>query len=303
VGLAAGSGTGQDTPAPRELATDHVGLHHKTFSARSLDPDATLGDAGATQYAAINTAKPLMKELCIVLNDAGKPPGFATADWMYEHGFHVLQLGYRNDVAFGPAGDSNPRTPGDTRLDQFDGKGRVSWVGIKRADSIEERTVRALKHLVTDDPGGDWGWFLNADGTVRWSDGCLIGFGYGGTLANVVSRTVRLRHVVSLSAPLAEGRTDAAWLTAVAATPAERLFALYGQNDNPAGAGRYDETTTTLGYLGAVAHAGLTAQPASAADPYGGAHRVELDGQGKGIFCAAGADYPPCLYAFGLPLQ
>jgi hypothetical protein len=30
--------------------------------------------------------------------------------------------------------------------------------------------------------------------------------------------------------------------------------------------------------------------------------RLELDGSGKGSYCNAGVDYPPCLYSFGLPL-
>jgi hypothetical protein len=46
---------------------------------------------------------------------------------------------------------------------------------------------------------------------------------------------------------------------------------------------------------------GLSAPPA-ATNPFGGSHRLELDGSGKGSYCNAGADYPPCLYAFGLPL-
>jgi hypothetical protein len=300
---ASGSGIGMDTPAPRAINTDHAGFREKTFTAASLDPDATQGHATSTEYAAVDTSKPLMKQLCVVLTDMNAPPGIATADWMYPHGFHVLQIAYENDLTMGPAGDANPNTPGDTRMDQFDGKGRVTWVTIKRADSLEERVVRALQHMATADPGGDWGWYLNPDGnSVRWSDGCFVGFGYGGTMAAVIARYVRLAHAVSLSAPAAEGRPDAAWLEAASATPLERVFAIYGQNDDPASAGRYDATTGALGYLGAVLQVGLAAAPV-ATNPYGGSHRLELTGSGKGSFCNAGADYPPCLYSFGLPLQ
>jgi hypothetical protein len=297
------SGMGMDTPAPRPLNTDHAGFREKTFTAQSLDPGATQGHATSTEYAAVDTSKPLMKQLCIVLTDVGQPPGIATADWMYPHGFHVLQIAYQNDITMGPPGDTTARTPGDTRMDQFDGAGRVSWVTIKRADSLEERVVKALQHMVTADPGGDWGWYLNPDGnSVRWSDGCLVGFGYGGTMAAVVAHYVRLAHAVSLSAPQAEGRPDASWLTAASATPLERVFAIYGQNDAPTVAGGYDATTAALGYLGSVDTVGLSAAPA-ATNPYGGSHRLELQGSGKGSYCNAGADYPPCLYSFGLPLQ
>jgi hypothetical protein len=291
-----------DTPAPRPINTDTAGFREKTFTAQSLDPAATQGHAGSTEYAAVDTSKPLMKQLCVVLTDMGAPPGIATADWMYPHGFHVLQIAYQNDIAMGPPGDTNARTPGDTRMDQFDGKGRVNWVTIKRADSLEGRVVKALQHMVTADPGGDWGWYLNADNaSVRWSDGCIVGYGYGGTMAAVVGRYVRLGRAVSLSAPTAEGRPDAAWLAAPSATPLERVFAIFGQNDSPTAVGGTEATTGALGYLGPVAHVGLTAKP-DAANPFGGSHRLELDGSGKGSYCNAGADYPPCLYSFGLPL-
>jgi hypothetical protein len=297
------SGIGMDTPAPRPINTDHAGFREKTFTAQSLDPMATQGHATSTEYAAVDTSKPLMKQLCVVLTDMNMPPGIATADWMYPHGFHVLQIAYENDITMGPAGDTDPLTPGNTRMDQFDGAGRVTWVTIALADSLQERVVKALQHMVTADPGGDWGWYLNPDGnSVRWSDGCFVGFGYGGTMAAVIAHNIRLAHAVSLSAPQAEGRPDAAWLTADSATPPDRVFAIYGQNDTPAAAGGYNDTTAALGYLGAVTVVGLSAQP-SATNPYGGSHRLELQGSGKGSYCNAGADYPPCLYSFGLPLQ
>jgi hypothetical protein len=296
------SGTGMDTPAPRPIHTDDAGFREKTFTAQSLDPQATQGHATSTEYAAVDTSKPLMKELCVVLTDMGTPPGIAVADWMYPHGFHVLQIAYENDITMGPPGDTNPNTPGDTRMDQFDGEGRVTWVSILRPDSLEERVVKALQYMVTADPGGDWGWYFNPDGqSVRWSDGCFIGYGYGGTMAAVIARYVRLARAVSLSAPQAEGRPDAAWLQVASATPLDRVFAIYGQNDDPTGAGGYDDTTAALGYLGPVTDVGLTAAPA-ASNPYGGSHRLELTGAGKGSYCNAGADYPPCLYSFGLPL-
>jgi hypothetical protein len=300
---ASGSGIGTDTPAPRPIHTDDAGFREKTFTAQSLDPEATQGHATSTEYAAVDTSKPLMQQLCVVLTDMNQPPGIATADWMYPHGFHVLQIAYENDIAMGPAGDTNPSTPGDTRMDQFDAQGRVTWVTIARPDSLEERVVKALQYLVTADPGGDWGWYLNPDGnSVRWSDGCFVGFGYGGTMAAVIAHNVRLAHAVALSAPDAEGRPDASWLSALSTTPLERVFAIYGQNDAPTSTGGYNDTTGALGYLGSVDLVSLTAAP-STTNPYGGSHRLELEGAANGSYCNAGANYPPCLYSFGLPLQ
>jgi hypothetical protein len=300
---ASGSGIGMDTPAPRPIHTDDAGFREKTFTAQSLDPQATQGHATSTEYAAVDTSKPLMQQLCVVLTDMNEPPGIATADWMYPHGFHVLQIAYENDIAMGPAGDTNPSTPGNTRMDQFDAQGRVTWVTIARADSLEERVVKALNYMATADPGGDWGWYLNPDGkSVRWSDGCFVGFGYGGTMAAVIAHNVRLAHAVALSAPDSEGRPDGSWLSVVSTTPLERVFAIYGQNDAPTTAGSYNDTTGALGYLGSVDLVSLAAA-SSTTNPYGGSHRLELEGAAKGSYCNAGANYPPCLYSFGLPLQ
>ncbi len=289
-----------DTPAPREMQADTKGFRQTNFSAR--DADSTVSDPKShpddTQRASVDTSKPLKKKLCVVLTGIGTGPGQGIGDWAGHQGYHVFQVGYSNALDMAADGDTNPDTPGNTRMNQFDGKGRTpSNATTLRQDSIEGRTVAAIHYLEQKDPGGDWGWFLNSDGSMRWSDGCFIGYSYGATHLAVIARNVRLGLGVSTSGPQSEGHPDASWIKQPSATPVERLFAIYGSEDGPDDPGHYNDTTKALGYLGEVLTTTTTADPGS--PPYMNAHRIEVTGQGHTEFCAGN---PPqyCNYMFGL---
>jgi hypothetical protein len=257
----------------------------------------------AQQIASVDTSKPLMKKLCVVLTGIGTGPGQGIGFWAVTKGYHVFQVGYANAISMAPQGDTNPDTPGNTRMNQFDGKGRMpANTQTTRADSIEGRLLKAIEYLKTADPGGDWGWYLNQDGSMRWSDGCFIGYSYGATHLAVIAQYVRLGLGVSTSGPQAEGHLNATWITMPnKATPPERLFAINGSLDNPTAPGHYDDTTKALGYIGDVVHTTVGAPAPTTMPPYMGSHRLTIDGEGHTEFCAS--DHPYCSYAFGLPLQ
>ena len=160
-----------------------------------------------------------------------------------------------------------------------------------------------IKYLENKDPGADWGWFLNADGTMRWSDGCFIGYSYGASHLAVIARFVRLGLGVSVSGPQSEGHPDANWLKMPSATPVERLWGMWGTQDEPAPgtagfASHYTTTTMLLGYIGDVVH--TTVGGALGTPPLMGSHRISVDGQGHTVFCAG---MPPlyCNLMFALP--
>jgi hypothetical protein len=257
------------------------------------DPNSHPGDL---QRASVDTSMPLKKKLCVVLTGIGTGPGQGIGDWAGHQGYHVFQVGYANSVDPAPNGNTNPDMPGNTRMNQFDGKGRTpANAQTLRQDSIEERTIKAIQLLTVRDPGGDWGWFLNQDGTMRWSDGCFIGYSYGATHLAVIARYVRIGLGVSTSGPQAEGFPNATWLTAPSATPVDRMFAIFGSQDGPQ---KYIDATMSLGYPGDVLMTTTTA--AAGTPPFMSAHRIEVDGQSHTEFCAG---QPPqyCYYMFGLP--
>ena len=300
AGAGGAASTSMDTPAPREIKADTTGFRQFAFSAR--EADATVSDPKShpddKQRASVDTSKPLKKKLCVVLTGIGTGPGQGVGDWAGHQGYHVFQVGYSNNLGMAADGDKDPATPGNTRMNQFDGKGRMpANAQTLPQDSIEGRTVAAIKYLETKDPGGDWGWFLNADGSMRWSDGCFIGYSYGASHLAVIARNVRIGLGVSTSGPQSEGHPDAAWLKQPSATPLERLFAIYGSDDGPTSPGHYNDTTLALGYLGDVLMTTPTAAPGT--PPYMNAHRLEVQGLGHTEFCAG---IPPqyCSYMFGL---
>ena len=108
---------------------------------------------------------------------------------------------------------------------------------------------------------------------------------------------------VSVSGPQSEGHPDASWLKMPSATPVERLWGMWGTQDEPAMgtsgfASHYTTTTMLLGYLGDVVH--TTVGGALGTPPLMGSHRISVDGQGHTEFCAG---MPPlyCNLMFALP--
>jgi hypothetical protein len=297
-GDASTSAADGDTPAWRAINTDSVGWRQTSFSARTADP--TVSDPNShpddLERAAVDTSMPLKKKLCVVLTGIGTGPGQGIGDWAGHQGYHVFQVGYSNAISMAPNGNTNEDMPGNTRMNQFDAKGRMpANAQTLLADSIQQRTIKAIQYLTVHDPGGDWGWFLNQDGTMRWSDGCFIGYSYGATHLAVIARYVRLGLGVSVSGPQSEGFPNATWITTPSATPVERMFSMFGSEDGPA---KYIATTMALGYVGDVLMTTTTA-PAGT-PPFMGSHQIEVDGQGHTEFCA-GQPPPYCYYMFGLP--
>jgi hypothetical protein len=125
--------------------------------------------------------------------------------WIASQGYHELDIAYDNKIPGAPNKPdqraSDPATVGNTRMNQFDAKGRTPACSddacsadapaLGRADCIEERVIKALQHLAKLDPSGGWDWYLNSDGRVRSSDAGFFGYSYGATHAAIISVYVR----------------------------------------------------------------------------------------------------------------
>ena len=77
-----------------------------------------------------------------------------------------------------------------------------------------------------NDPGGDWGFFLNADGTLRTTDIYVVGYSWGAQAWSMISAYVRFGRVIAASGPVDEGFPNATWMTDPSATPNDRKYAL-----------------------------------------------------------------------------
>jgi hypothetical protein len=307
-------GVGVDTPSPPKPTLGMYGNNTQRdiqFSANSLDPMATKGHQGDAQHGRFDSSKPTKWKLIVLLPGIGGGPGLGTSGWIASQGYHEFDVAYDSAIPGAPDKPdprfSDPATVGNTRMNQFDAKGRMPSCGddkctptappVARPDCIEERVMKGLAHLVEADPTGGWDWYLNADGTVRWSDAGFFGYSYGATHAAVISVYVRLGLVVVGSGPWNESHPEATWIRTASATPGIRAYAIYGKED-----GRYpdyENETKELGWPGpwpfeiaASTHGVLTA----ATPWYMGSHSILVDDQGHTEFCAT--DYSECLYAF-----
>ena len=79
------------------------------------------------------------KKLCVVLPGIGNGPGQGIGFWAAGKGYHVFSVAYSNAIG---AGDGTPDAMGNTRMNQFDGKGRPA-----NHMDLSPQTCKALRHL------------------------------------------------------------------------------------------------------------------------------------------------------------
>ena len=67
---------------------------------------------------------------------------------------------------------------------------------VPRADSVEARMDKALTYLQTKNPQGDWSYYRQADGHIRWSDVIFIGHSHGATSSAAFAKIHRIWRAV-----------------------------------------------------------------------------------------------------------
>jgi hypothetical protein len=124
---------------------------------------------------------------------------------------------------------------------------------------VANKVKASLTSLAQQYPAEDWGYFLNTDGSVRWSDVAFTGVSHGATTAAVIGRVgVRVWRVVSNAGPrdntCGKGTGSvpydpqnppfdaacpdskiASWLDQPSKTPMDRFYALVGTTDSQYG--------------------------------------------------------------------
>jgi len=246
MGATSGENPGTDPPAPKPLMVDPNDMQNYpiSFSAIQLDPQAGKSSAntfaGEAQQLQLKPSAKIQGKLIIALGGIGGGPGGGGFEaYAVPAGFHVFDVAtqtavssapdmYKQIIATDPMNADANRQVGDARMEAFDGVDRVDWLQVLPPDSIVNRTEHALAYGQMIDPGGDWGYFLNADGSVRWTDVYIVGYSFGAQTGAMISKYVRFGRVVSLSGPEAEGFPNATWITQPSATPVDRLYTMLG---------------------------------------------------------------------------
>jgi hypothetical protein len=159
--------------------------------------------------------------------------------WLAKRGYH--SIGAPCGACPAPNLDANRDDVGTCRMGEF--------------ANTEKSVTQTLTTLAGQYPEEDWGYFLNADGSVRWSDVAITGMSHGATTAAVAGRVgKRMWRVVSRSGPrddtcgnaggmcsmpLSTPSYDAAcpqkqiasWLDTTPMTPIDRFYGLVGTTD------------------------------------------------------------------------
>ena len=134
--------------------------------------------------------------------------------------------------------------------------------------------MAAIGYLMKQDPGGDWGYFLEG-GKPYWPDIIIAGHSHGASSAGFIGTIRPASRVVMLSGPLDSGQ---AWLKVKPVTPIDRFYGFTHAAD-----------AQHAGHLVSFADMMLPGAPASvdgAAAPYGNSHRLQssatvTDGHGS----------------------
>lgn len=302
----AGGAPSGDVPAPRPVnVTAAAARHEHTF--RSKDADAQVSFNDNSEIAIVdNRAAKMVGKLVLPFQGQGTKAGIVgpNGEFCAQRGFHVLAIAAFQDYTI-TIDDAD--FYGDARREVRDGvehthAGDFAEIHMTPADGVAQRTQKALQYLAGSYPTEDWGYYLNADGSVRWSDVILTGMSHGASNVARWAMLVRVSRVVSLSGPRDNmctsmdasncGGVVAKWLSETPATPIDRFYALTGVTDSQHLQHLF--AMQTMGYVG------MPTDVAGMQAPYANSHRLNAAG-GHADYCDQDAYQGVCNYLFGVP--
>jgi hypothetical protein len=200
--------------------------------------------AGGQAY--LNKDKPAQGKLVLLLGGICTGTGAGGIEtFFHNYGFHTfapktdtcldggkVPQSYVQTLKTSPMDPEANRQIADSRMELWDGKSRVTWYTVDPSNVILTATIGMLNMGQSLDPGGDWGFFLNADGTLRTSDVWVVGYSWGSQTWAMISAYVPFGRVITTSGPQNEGFPNATWITSksAAGTPGDRKYMLIGFN-------------------------------------------------------------------------
>ena len=264
---AGGTGAGGANPAnpgnypqpPRAIMVTRTDKASIGFAPSAADP----GASGSQHYGEFDPKKPLQKKLVIPLGGVNSDPW--KMGWAVDRGYHVLTVDLWNDY---------PKDPGYPEyLESWSGEELSQTVNQPPNNSVMARVKAGLKYLATQDPGSDWGYYLDAQDEVRWNDVIVFGYSFGGQMGVAASKYIAADRIIITSAPNVP--IDSPWLKQPNKTPPERCYFLGGNKDGEHPTHKAE--TLLLGWPGEVINVTHIAPPYAS-------NRLEVD-DGHSSFC------------------
>lgn len=150
-------------------------------------------------------------------------------------GYRVIGLAYDNTPAELQVCRRNPdpNCAADFREKRIFGDNATPLISDTPAESIINRLTRLIAYLDRAHPDEGWGAYLD-NGAPRWSRIAIAGHSQGAGMAAFLARRVAVARVVLLSGPsdyTLPGRVLAPWITGPGATPPDRWYAMYHQEE------------------------------------------------------------------------
>ena len=150
-------------------------------------------------------------------------------------GYRVISLSYNNEPAAMQActGNLDPACSANFRQRRLFGDPTPSAADDQPAEAIVYRLTRLLEFLERNHPDEGWGAYL-ANGAPDWSRIAVAGHSQGAGMAAFLAKRARVLRVILLSGPVdyvMPGHQPAPWLAAPSATPVERWYGLYHQEE------------------------------------------------------------------------
>ena len=180
------------------------------------------GKPADLQHAVVDTRVPSQGKLVIWL--MGHNQGLF--ERISSYGYHGIQPHYSNGWFAGvkkeqyEGGDGT--VLGKIRLEAATGEDFSPLVDIPKPDGMTERALQFVKWLAKENPEGNWGQFLTADGSgLRWEKVILSGISHGSTTAARFAMHQKVDRVVMFSGPRDNTET---WQGGPSATPSNRFF-------------------------------------------------------------------------------
>jgi dienelactone hydrolase len=279
-----------------------------TFMAKDADPGVTLNNS--SEVATVDPSSPKMVgKLVLPFGGLGTNNGITgpAGDFLVKRGFHVLGVAafQTYDLA-----THDPDFYGDARRTVFEGKNythknEFANLNFTPSDGVAMRVQKALQYLQKMAPAEDWGYFLNTDGSVRWSDVAFTGQSHGASNSPRFAKLVRAWRSVSFAGPreneclstntpTCEGVVTATWLTDPSATPLDRFYGVTGTQDE-----QHPQ------HLFAYYKAQYPGEPVpfTVGPPYNNSHRIVIPGGPHAWFCDENAYKALCNYLFSVPVE
>jgi hypothetical protein len=264
AGSGGSAGGGNDNPGnypppPRDINVTGGSAVNIGFAPSAADP----GASGSQHWGVFDPKKKLQKKLVLPFGGVNSDPW--KMGWAVERGYHVLTVDLWNDY---------PKDPGYPEyLESWSGDDLSQTLNQPKNNSVMARVKAGLKYLNEKDPGSDWGYYLDAQGEVRWNDVILFGYSWGGQLGVAASKYVAMDRIIITSAPNVP--IDSPWLKQPAKTPPQRCFFLGGNKDGEHNTHKAE--TLLLGWPGDVINVTHLAPPYAS-------NRLEVD-DGHSSFC------------------